>query len=66
MKDFELYFLDLSNPSNKSRLEYKTIHFFINNGEYNKSDYEDVNNLKVGELCNKSYSTIQHWIRRLK
>jgi hypothetical protein len=47
-------------------MQYKTIHFFINNGEYNKSDYDEINNLELGDSCNKSYSTIQHWIRRLK
>jgi hypothetical protein len=65
MKQFELFFLDLSEPSNKSKLEYKTIHYFINNDRYNKRSYEDVNNLQVGETTDKSYSTIHHFIRRL-
>ena len=65
MKQFELNFLDLSNPSNKSKLEYKTIHYFINNDRYNKRSYEDINNLQVGETTDKSYSTIKHSIRRL-
>ena len=65
MKEFELYFLDISNPSNKSKLEYKTIHYFINNDRYNKRSYEDINNLQVGETTDKSYSTTHHFIRRL-
>ena len=65
MKEFELYFLDLSNPSNKSKLEYKTIHYFINNDRYSKRSYDEINNLQVNETTDKSYSTIKHSIRRL-
>ena len=64
-KQFELYFLDLSNPSNKSILEYKNIMSFLNNPKYSYNMYLEINNLDLGDTCNFSRGTTKHWIRRI-
>jgi hypothetical protein len=64
-KQYELYFLDLSNPSNKSRLEYKYQLNLINNPDYSVNEFNEINSLKLGESCNLSYGTTKHWIRRM-
>jgi hypothetical protein len=64
-KQYELYFLDLSNPSNKSRLEYKYQLSFINNPDYSLNEYHEINNLELGDSCNLSHGNIEHWIRRI-
>jgi hypothetical protein len=64
-KQFELYFLNLSNPSNKSRLEYKGQLHFFNNPNYSLNDYYEINDLELGGSCNLSHGNIEHWIRRI-
>jgi hypothetical protein len=64
-KQYELYFLDVSDPSNKSRLEYKYQLGFVNNPDYSVRQYHEINNLNLGESCNLSYGTVKHWIRRI-
>ena len=64
-KQYELYFLDLSNPSNKSRLEYKYQLNLINNPDYSINEFNEINNLELGDSCNLSYGNIEHWVRRI-
>ena len=65
-KEFELYYLDLSNTSNKSRLIYRGMDYVSNVKNYSLDDFFDINSLSVGDCCNKSFSNIEHWIRRIK
>jgi hypothetical protein len=66
IKQFELYFLDMSNPSNKSKLIYRGMEYISDEKNYSLDDFFDINSMNIGDCCNKSFSTIEHWIRRIK
>jgi hypothetical protein len=65
-KQFELYFLDLSNLASKSRLIYRGMDYISSEKNYSLEDFHELNSLNIGDSCNKSFSNIEHWIRRIK
>jgi hypothetical protein len=65
IKEFELYFLDLSKPTNKSRIIYRGMEYISNEKNYSLDNFHDINSLNIGDSLNLSFSNIEHWIRRV-